>query len=765
MEKNSKIDWCTNADEGSDVIGTLFVQLPSKFSGGKIGIYKWNEEYQEEASYSTFTLGASGDASYACHCLVHYADCEYEFARIESGARVLLRYGLQHRAPIAKPSAALISQSMIPLRRGLAGLPPVDRMFLVPTEKEYPSSSLMRQGINALSYTHRVNAEAIKSAGSGWKVYILNAQMNYYSTMGPYDDYPYSNKDSRILHIYDEQGTNVTTQMSWVEEIPSLFDCVSPANRTGPAMLLGTQDEEDFYFEGYSDNWGKCTASTSSTGPRNHGGYYGYGSDDGNTTKKVFQATFLLAFDTNVAGTELKCLTGIDGVREVSRKILAMEDTKSKLSFLRRVLDVVDAKEKSKFDVPSCTMMLNMLMNMKRRELDLVKKTMAGLSSSLNPSKELYDTLLTAITRFGHDKLAGSISVFLGNRPQSELSWFLHRADFILKLNKINKIQTNYLSESVRDLAACTKRNVSRSDDVNQIILSMIRQHGVEAMKSVVEASFSYIDKVASRSLLDLLNRAVLLSNLLRFSRYNFLRKSLVEFTKCFVRGITRICDLDRELQEGTAKNAFMRSVRYVCEYAQEDDLERFGDWMISSASLFDAAMKLIADESTDDEACPCIMVHTILNKCLIQSSVRPTSRGPTWTRQWCDYRSQDGTVSKSTHIRKVLKAYPDMGHKTDSDGRLTLHHAVDKSSTSYEAIIDVFEAHPKGASVRDPVSGLFPFMLAASNDNVAAAFSLLLADPSLVVGVTEDVQDDVEGGNKRKRSISMDVVVDDVRM
>ena len=47
MEKKSKIDWCINADEGENVIGTMFVQLPSKFSGGKVAIYKWEKEKDE----------------------------------------------------------------------------------------------------------------------------------------------------------------------------------------------------------------------------------------------------------------------------------------------------------------------------------------------------------------------------------------------------------------------------------------------------------------------------------------------------------------------------------------------------------------------------------------------------------------------------------------------------------------------------------------------------------------------------------------------
>ena len=47
--------------------------------------------------------------------------------------------------------------------------------------------------------------------------------------------------------------------------------------------------------------------------------------------------------------------------------------------------------------------------------------------------------------------------------------------------------------------------------------------------------------------------------------------------------------------------------------------------------------------------------------------------------------------------------------------------------------------------------------MLAGSNDNAAAAFDLLLADPNLVIGgIPVDEDDGGENGKKRKRSPSM---------
>jgi hypothetical protein len=62
-----------------------------------------------------------------------------------------------------------------------------------------------------------------------------------------------------------------------------------------------------------------------------------------------------------------------------------------------------------------------------------------------------------------------------------------------------------------------------------------------------------------------------------------------------------------------------------------------------------------------------------------------------------------------------------------------------------------------KSASVRDPISGLYPFMAAGSNGNTSASFELLRANPNLVVGGTQASVDDEENDKKRKRHSSME--------
>ena len=99
MEKGGRVDRCKNTDQGTNVLGTLFVQLPSVFTGGEVNIYNDGEgDYWgvEEDVPNSFLLGAGGDASFSCHFVCHFKDCEYEFAKIKSGSCVLLRYTLRY---------------------------------------------------------------------------------------------------------------------------------------------------------------------------------------------------------------------------------------------------------------------------------------------------------------------------------------------------------------------------------------------------------------------------------------------------------------------------------------------------------------------------------------------------------------------------------------------------------------------------------------------------------------------------------------------
>ena len=59
-------------EEDDNVMGSLVIQLPSKFTGGELTIYNSSEDGNEESF--KFTLGAGEKAAYSCHFACHFSD-------------------------------------------------------------------------------------------------------------------------------------------------------------------------------------------------------------------------------------------------------------------------------------------------------------------------------------------------------------------------------------------------------------------------------------------------------------------------------------------------------------------------------------------------------------------------------------------------------------------------------------------------------------------------------------------------------------------
>ena len=290
MEKGSRVNRCKNADEGTNVLGTLFVQLPSVFTGGEVNIYNDGEgDYWgvEEDVPNTFLLGAGGDASFSCHFVCHFKDCEYEFVKIKSGSRVLLRYTLRYGGETI-PTALSINKSMSNLKWSLDMLPPADRMLLIPLAKVYASAFFVKEGITFFPPQHREQIEAIKAAaGEGWKLLIVTAQLKHSQKVrsgyyGEGTDVLSNDKESSIIHFFDEAGNDVTTEEKWLKNVVD-FDPMEEG------MMLTDEDA------GYAHNWGASTGCTSS------GSYYG----ETKTTKRTYRSSFILGMCLCIAS----CIT------------------------------------------------------------------------------------------------------------------------------------------------------------------------------------------------------------------------------------------------------------------------------------------------------------------------------------------------------------------------------------------------------------------------------------------------------------------------
>ena len=144
---------------------------------------------------------------------------------------------------------------------------------------------------------------------------------------------------------------------------------------------------------------------------------------------------------------------------EVTNKVVATRDN----SLLERLLAVVERKDKSRFDTQSCRKLICML-NRRRgninRDASLVVRVFSGLSCSHEPDTELFNALLDAVDKFGHDNLTNCISKFLcdvARKDQHTLVTLLRRADFVLQLNErfdntfdyLGKVLTSFTSLGV----------------------------------------------------------------------------------------------------------------------------------------------------------------------------------------------------------------------------------------------------------------------------------------------------------------------------
>ena len=289
-------------------------------------------------------------------------------------------------------------------------------------------------------------------------------------------------------------------------------------------------------------------------------------------------------------------------------------------------------------------------------------------------------------------------------------------------------------------------------------------------MASVVEATLSFLHRsfgigmsITNQSISALLDRALLIWKLHEHS-CDFLQTCLVNFAKDFVAALDR--SGSSGLLRGDKQKVFVKAICYTMTHATNDDQRiSLGRWAINSPDVLSALLEAIPAQSTALGYNSEVLLRDILNKCLVQNSTSWYGRS--------NPRREDGTIDPSLHVQRLLTDYPNLPRMMDDDGRVTLHYAAASRSdltaanqrAPYDTIKHILNAYPEGASIRDPVTRLYPFMLGAgsqvsggahSNSNDASAsFSLLLANPSLVMsGIQEEV--DTGDSRKRKRSASM---------
>jgi hypothetical protein len=785
MEKGSSIDWCSYVEEDSNVIGTLFIQLPSIFTGGMISVFDGDEEDDEEDEDFINTVDLSGD-EFCCHFLAKYLDCQYEIAEITSGSRILLRYSLRYSKEGEKPSAMFLRNSIIPLESSLSLLPRPDRMILCPLSKEYSGAVMSRHGIKALLNDHRAKAESLKIAGKNWNVLIVNAT-NKYSTTSTVDLDWSGRSEISVSCIYDEQGRGRKNEYKWIEKILD-FSPIAVDGESGSGMLLTASNQ-------IPDNWGQRKSRKTLY---HHDGYdsdslYGYGYGGTSEYVSTYRATFLLAYDPNSV-FELKC----GEVTRYSSDIISRKDgvdaavvdivEKQEFALMARLLDVVEVKEELRLDSNQCSRLLQMTINSTAKNRDiasLANRTIGFLAVSAEPDDMLWNTIISAVKKLGWNCLGANISCLLlddsrkkearSTRSRIKLSVFLERTDFCLKLGALlageeaNIDVTSFVHSCIDDLASTDNKTTSpyACPLVLKKIQVMVEDHGWKAMEEIIKHSLELIISNGPRTLYCLVDTGALIADLQK----KFECKTTQDAMRVFA------ADFPNRAQDSTYNQLYqslfqygsnrlaswLDCIRIVILYGEQVKVNELGKKIISYQNIFSSLLEAAAEASVCADGDDQIYLLDMLNKLLVQQSIdsdvacgcRKSSCECKWKNDGSTDSTDDGvavSVPPSMHIQMALKADPSLAHTKDKDGRFPIHYAAE--SGIYENVVCILEANPKACIVPDPDTGLYPFMLAANNDNTASAFELLLADPNLVLGGIP--VDEEEGGKKRKRSPSM---------
>ena len=208
------------------------------------------------------------------------------------------------------------------------------------------------------------------------------------------------------------------------------------------------------------------------------------------------------------------------------------------------------------------------------------------------------------------------------------------------------------------------------------------------------------------------MDRTGLLKQLIATKKFGSLESSLVEFAADFTQGVQSVSyRVSKDMLKGEKKNAFIQATQILINFGAQDDWDRFGSYTILHLDLFSVFIDAVMSESGPG------LLLDVLNKCLLQYSI---TSADTLIHNWTVRKPNEPDIlpTPSIHVQKVLEIIPGVVQTMDKDKRLPLHYAAASPTASYEVIMDVFKAYKHAASIRDPITGLFPSQLAASNDN-----------------------------------------------
>jgi hypothetical protein len=319
------------AGKADGMFATLVVQLPSQYTGGSFVVSHGSES-------NKFELGSGGDASYGCHFVAHYADCEHGIHKVESGFRLALVYSLCYTGG-NRPTAADVTGDRNKLKSILNRLPREDRLVMLPLDRQYAAASIARFGFQALKGRDRDRQQAVATASKGFYTTMIVRASRTDAERGDGDDECddfYANDcepGSPVLEckVYDTDGCDCSADLKWIRNQVN-FDSVD-----GNGMVLATKSAVE-------EMWGEGESSPVK-----------YNEYEGAFRETTYETYLLLVYSENA---ELELMLSGDLLRAIESAAKQESELQSKillphLDRSKRTLSTKHAKKVLPFLTPS----------------------------------------------------------------------------------------------------------------------------------------------------------------------------------------------------------------------------------------------------------------------------------------------------------------------------------------------------------------------------------------------------------------------------
>jgi hypothetical protein len=600
-----------DTEKAKGMFATLVVQLPSKFTGGSFVVTHGGKS-------ETFTMGAGEDAAYGCHFVCHYADCEHEIMKVESGHRLALVYSLCYTGSSCTPSAG--SLGCDDLSGMLKRLPPSDSLFVIPLGHQYTTASLARLGAGALKGSDRAKQMAIESAGKGaWKTVIAKVERTdtesgsggggYYCGRNRYyededdDDFDVDEVfkgDICLSDAYFADGSNAS------QEMESIMNDIKFESVEDGGMIMVSADEMG---EDESEFWGEGQS-----------GSVEYTGNEG-ATRETTYSTYILVVCSDEGSFDRKCANHFSSaVSDVLRE--------GHLAPLHRLLAYINKKTPSitNNDCISLLKATNSIETSESGKLNAIKTIVYAMSRNTTelPSTLLTDTLIAYAEQVGWSSIMDPMKAYatnLQNRKHLSTNNFIACTSFILKIQSssasydfdtimngaIRKFESQEIQQLIHYRYGGYHGYASEHAIVSDALATLCRNYPREKTLSIAQACISRLRIYGGNDVDKLAEVVKLIEKLRSFYNSEVVEKWFRDVTEDFVAIVEKLPLASSSWTQKRSppsdilsKNSFGLLFRHLFEFGESNDIKRVRQWatnvvQVEPLSKLDAILDRVA--------------------------------------------------------------------------------------------------------------------------------------------------------------------------